>query len=218
MLKFIALVVVLLVVVGARLARRSQPEEVRFHGRLAQVPVRGDEDRVARAALIVMRGIVPAESDVPRNRVRIHPGSETLTAEEAARRISAMEKPIHCDPRLVGDVLEISCEAAGDEYEPDLRVQRSDVSTGELYSQHERERMATGDPHHILLVGRGESLDLSREEYERLWLDYVFTGYFCVPRSPAYFGEDSTRFVAAREFAPCTSPTTVTVTHSPGDK
>jgi hypothetical protein len=176
-------------------------------------PVREDDDAAARAALVVCKGTAPEYDGGSRlDRFRIAPDAAILTEDEIVARLGTFPKPVVCESSLLQGIVEIRCEAVTGDYEYDLRHQRSQVHDGTLFSHEERERMAEIQHGKVLVIGGGDVLLVDVQDYERMWWEYVFTGFFCIPRDPAPWGDSDQPVIAAREFAPCTSPTTVQLT------
>ncbi len=180
---------------------------------MVHVTITEGEDASARAALIALKGILPDDRPIPRDRVRIGGETTLLTDAEAAARLSMLPKPVYCEPRLGEGVLELVCEPVSNDDEHVLRAQRSAIEVGDLFSASEYSRMRATGNDRVLVVGREEFILVTRADYERMWFDYMLVGYFCVPRDVEHFGDRSVDAITAREFFPCTSPMTVSVKH-----
>jgi hypothetical protein len=170
-------------------------------------------DPAAIAAVIALRAIVPEHANIAADRVRVLPSQQVLTDSEAALRLAALPKPLHCTPSVNGDVLEISCGPVSPRIARLHQAPRppsSEREWGEL-SDEVRRIVEIGDGD-VLVIGRGtEAVTLSPADFLRFEEEYSLgISHFQIGDVPEFFGFPRGA-ATARRYGPSHSRTQVHV-------
>lgn len=150
------------------------------------------EDAVARAAVLILRTLLPADAGVAPDRVRILPDADVLTDRLAAERLAGMARPLECRPSAAAGVLELACGPLSPGslvvYEWRLRDRRE---RGGLLERAGLRAVRESGRDGILIVGRGEEVLLRTADVERLEREFEFdASYSVVTGTPAKLGYD----------------------------
>ncbi len=139
---------------------------------------------MAHAAIVILTAI--ADQSASRvseyaRRVQVLPHPGHLDYRQAALLVSKEPKPVQCQAKHDGDVLQISCRplAPDDMWLYDgLRRVREAVPVVRQASDHAlREK-------EILIVGAGEYVSLKASNFQRLQSEYLFGGKYIVLSGP----------------------------------
>ena len=148
---------------------------------MSSEPLAGDGARAAaRAAILLLRAIVPHEGKIALGAVRLEPGSSLLTDDVAARALADVPKPVECRGDVEAGTLTLSYR----ELSPDgLRFHRSVLANAEAYGgfldemdpQTGAPAVRLQDQEVVRLCGRGgESMLITGADFRRFQREYVF--------------------------------------------
>jgi hypothetical protein len=178
----------LLVVVGSEATHLSHVSTMRDTAPPQAVALEPAEDAAARAAVIVLRAIAePMDSTRALvDRVQILPGSSIITDHEAAVLLANMAKPVRCNAKSIGRILQVACSAlpADDAWMVSAKIRARDEDARSLNPSEYESFLRRGEGR-IVLLGNDEYVPLDISEFERFERTYVFTGAYSVHSGPA---------------------------------
>lgn len=142
---------------GARTAR-SHPQP--FGNIMRESHEVGDPDILAaEAVLLFLHSSLPDSVHVLEDRILLLPSGQIMTADEAARALAALEKPVECYPEARDGVLVIECLRISEKRERFQRELAAD-NLRDLLGRNWR-KMASQSGSSVILSGRDRALLLS---------------------------------------------------------
>lgn len=158
------------------------------------------EDRVAWAALVVLRAIARDRTEAGPRGVRVLPDSAILDDTEAVARLSALPKPVACRARERDGVLELDCRPLADEVENWALTVAQPASFASMADRISSDSSVAAG--RLLVIGEGEAIIVGAAELRRLFTEYAFMHtQNIVGETPEFFGFRNVDAVHAERFS-----------------